>query len=1056
MSLDVPESGLTSDQLAKLANFRRELADALDGELANGGVGGAGGINPQDYGAVGDGVEDDTAAIQDAIDAAMEQGLPLVFPAGTYRTSSYLYLDGARNLTIRGNGATILYPSDDESVIADGVAFTNNSARSGIYLRYCQNVEITGLRFQGGLHNNFTQVNVGSAIYARNSSGTYVHGCIARGGYAIMAQDNQSDTNGTSDEIIVADGIVTMTDASGLFQPGHVGRSITIAGEANQQNNGSFRVTEYVSATTIRYANAQATAGTAARWTIQDRDDATRLFACQSIDQRGAVTLCNNSVIHACEFRRPPTVDCCGLGDVFTLDGTTVTLYDKAGRFRPDHDGKIITIVDATSSANEGSFRLTYVSATEVSWTNAAGVSEYFQGAWWIANGERAGFATDLDSTAGVTTLTVADACFTEDDIGKSLRTWGATNADNDGMHVISAVLSPTQIQYDDSDGVSEAFTGLWTMDSFDLAIMDSVDYGSTHFCYFFGGRNNIVVEGCSFFYGRHSGVKVHGTSDAVSNNVVRGCYYYETMNPWVMGADVNTPHDGNHFIGNMMVDCSIGRAGGNGALGVSVLGSQGVRIANNTFMYTRNNCASVDGRGVAGYKAVECTGGGSTGDVQPLENLVIEGNIFQCSPEATTTSNVVNTVITVNGSGLRAEWSANGTLAKSGSVMTLTDTSIVFGGRGFDPQAVGKYIRIYDAPDGGNNGDFLVSEWVSASQIRFVNAGGVGGDVAAGVWAINRAISGVGAPVISSWAGSTRIARNEIHVPGAVGIQTTGCATPDISDNILSNVDIRTTGDCMPVIKGNQLITSYTDTATIRIGEGTSWPIIYGNTSGSRNTGPNPGRGMTIGNAAGTVLDYPLLGTRGRAVPTEGKSEVVFAYGYGHVPGDYVVVGGSTFRYVASSPGANEFSSFAELVALIDALAGYTAVDYGDPWSIDTYHIKVAKDAVTTTPDEWYMEAYSINATALVIMYSSTSQYRAHARGEASAGPVLDKTVIWSPLASYSGSVSLLADDQAAQTLLVSDGYRHSKDADDAGYCEVLIHGDVTEPTGFRWVIHQ
>lgn len=62
-----------------------------------------------DYGAVGDGVADDTAAIQSAIDAAAVTGGELLFPPGTYKITDALvktFSDGI-NLAIRGYGAKI-------------------------------------------------------------------------------------------------------------------------------------------------------------------------------------------------------------------------------------------------------------------------------------------------------------------------------------------------------------------------------------------------------------------------------------------------------------------------------------------------------------------------------------------------------------------------------------------------------------------------------------------------------------------------------------------------------------------------------------------------------------------------------------------------------------------------------------------------------------------------------------------------------------------------------------------------------------------------------------
>jgi hypothetical protein len=66
-------------------------------------------VSVKDFGAIGDGVTDDTAAIQDAIDAIATAGGELLFPAGTYLITSSIsktFADGV-NIQIRGYGAKI-------------------------------------------------------------------------------------------------------------------------------------------------------------------------------------------------------------------------------------------------------------------------------------------------------------------------------------------------------------------------------------------------------------------------------------------------------------------------------------------------------------------------------------------------------------------------------------------------------------------------------------------------------------------------------------------------------------------------------------------------------------------------------------------------------------------------------------------------------------------------------------------------------------------------------------------------------------------------------------
>lgn len=71
-------------------------------------------INVKDYGARGDGITDDTGSIQNAINAASQQGIPLLFPQGTYDVKQ-LFVPGNTNLV--GQGGIIKASSDSYSLL---------------------------------------------------------------------------------------------------------------------------------------------------------------------------------------------------------------------------------------------------------------------------------------------------------------------------------------------------------------------------------------------------------------------------------------------------------------------------------------------------------------------------------------------------------------------------------------------------------------------------------------------------------------------------------------------------------------------------------------------------------------------------------------------------------------------------------------------------------------------------------------------------------------------------------------------------------------------------
>ncbi len=1023
-------------------------------------VGGGGGtsssivVNVKDFGATGDGVTDDRAAIQLAIAEAIATlgNVTLLFPPGNYNCVGYLDFNGAVDFTVFGQGATILFASDDTSLIPDGIALSNSTARCGFYFRNSHDFAVERLMFEGGQHPNITSVNVGPAIYLRYCASATIREVKATGGYGLVNQDATADTSGTGDSLTVdADGIVTLVDAAAPFNPGHFRRQIIIAGAANNENNGVFQVSEYVSPTTVRYEFADAISEISAfSWTVQDGDRNTHIIDCDSIDQRGPITLGSHSKVLGGSIKRPLTLDTCGLGDVLTVVGTTVTLTDKAGRFLPMHKDKIVTLANATTGANNGSFRITYISATQISFTNAAGVAEFFPGTWWIANGEKAGFGAGVGAisvTGATVTLTVDQPSFVPSDLNAGIRIAGSSA---NGAFGITAVLSSTQVTWENNVAISEDFSGIWSVDSFDRVQANGEACGSTHGVYIFANRIDVLVDGVTIEGVRTAAVKGSGSASPLRSLRMTNCHVYESGCMFEGGADDTQEHTAFICTNNVGIDIATNRPGASTALGITILGSRGSRVLDNEFYYTRNATGSVDGRGVAGLMGIQANGGGFNGDTQPLDDLIVDGNQFEVNPEACTQGNILIYGVNVMACGLRSQYSSTGTLAKSGDVMTLTDTQ-----QAFSPDVVNKYMRLYGAPDVANNGDFTVEEWVSATTLRFTNALGVGGDVSAGTYAIARGVSG---SAQQSFSGSCRISNNEIHSAAGVAIATTNCVTPQVVENGFSNALITTNGDVMPVIANNVMYSTNTESAIIRIFPGTSWPVIYGNKAGSRNVGASPGSDPMVGDNTGDILDWPLLGVRGLAIPTMDHAEVVFAYGSGHIDGDYVSINGAVFFYYKEvAPGVNEFNSFVGLLALINAFAGgiWTATDYGAafPFPIVTQHIKIALTAASAVVDEFAIILSSINATALMGMFNTYPRVNRQiaSRGE---GAVQDKTVVWSPLCAYSGTITVVAENAPARTLLAGSYYCENNYVD-SGCDDVINHGTAAGTEILRWVIN-
>ena len=187
--------------------------------------------NVKDYGALGDGATDDTAAIQSAIDDAIAEGLGGVFfPPGTYQISvTGLTVAGATGFHVSGagEGVSILrYISEDHLdaqswilginggsslVLVDGIELDGNRLNVGdasgdslLYIDDCSQVEATKCYFSNGYNqavligdtvppsNVWIHHNRVGVFDSNNSSGT---GAIAVQGATSVAVENNNYLN---------------------------------------------------------------------------------------------------------------------------------------------------------------------------------------------------------------------------------------------------------------------------------------------------------------------------------------------------------------------------------------------------------------------------------------------------------------------------------------------------------------------------------------------------------------------------------------------------------------------------------------------------------------------------------------------------------------------------------------------------------------------------------------------------------------------------------------------------------------------------------------------
>ena len=97
----------------------------------------AGIISVKDFGAKGDGVSDDTAAIQAAVNSASLTGLNVIFPSGTYNISSTIIVKPNADLPEEGSGSSLHFSqSNPVGLFSDSQAVLKATASMTIMVKY--------------------------------------------------------------------------------------------------------------------------------------------------------------------------------------------------------------------------------------------------------------------------------------------------------------------------------------------------------------------------------------------------------------------------------------------------------------------------------------------------------------------------------------------------------------------------------------------------------------------------------------------------------------------------------------------------------------------------------------------------------------------------------------------------------------------------------------------------------------------------------------------------------------------------------------------------------
>lgn len=190
----------------------------------------------------------------------------------------------------------------------------------------------------------------------------------------------------------------------------------------------------------------------------------------------------------------------------------------------------------------------------------------------------------------------------------------------------------------------------------------------------------------------------------------------------------------------------------------------------------------------------------------------------------------------------------------------------------------------------------------------------------------------------------------------------------------------------------------------------------------------------------------------------SDGRGDLVMAYGSAWTDGDTVALNTTTFTYQGTSPGALQFNSQASLITLINAAGSgaWIAADYGADYSpsVATGHIRIRRAVAGSAA--WYVQVTTALPTAGMVLANGTggNPLRCNSLGAEASGTGT-QLVIWSPLATDNACLTLEPANASAAALIAANGYYvTNRGGADSGSAFVVQVGATAGTEIFRWAI--